>query len=125
MISRVCKSAKTAKTIALENAVDMAIAIGIQVKKLQTGKVMEEPVPIRGYTDSASLIESIRSTKPVDEGPMRLNVERLKDHIKMKFVTEYKWVPTNMQLADPLTKTKVDPTLLRRVLKTGFWKKPE
>jgi len=40
-------------------------------------------------------------------------------------VGKYKWVPTNDQMADPLTKAKVDPTNLRRTLKTGYLKSPE
>jgi len=33
--------------------------------------------------------------------------------------------PTHLQMADPLTKAKVDTTELRKTLRTGFLKKPE
>jgi len=116
---------KTAETIALEDATDMAIGIGRQLKQIITGKVQQIPVPIRSYSDSGLLIESLKSTKPVDEQPIRLHVERLKDHKKKGFVTGYKWVPTTDQLANPLTKAKAVQTELRRVLKTGRFKRPE
>jgi hypothetical protein len=125
IIPRVCKSVKTAETVALEDATDMAIGIGRQLKQVITGKVQAIPVPIWSYSDSKALIESTKSTKPVDEQPMRMHIERLKDHIKKGFVTGYKWVPTTDQLADPLTKAKAPTIELRRVLKTSNLKRPE
>jgi len=125
VINRACKLVKTTETIALEDGTNMAIGLGRQLKQIMTGKVEEIPVPIWGSSDSGSLIESLKSTKQVDEHPMRMHVERLKNHKHKGFVTGYKWVPTNEQMADPLTKAKADSTKLRQVLKTGYLKKPE
>jgi hypothetical protein len=125
VINRACKSAKSAETIALEDGIDMAIGMGRQLQQIITGKVQEIPVPIMGYSDSGSLIESLRSTKPVDEHPMRMHVDRLKNHKEKGFATGYKWVPTQDQLADALTKSKITPFNIRRVLKSGCLKKPE
>jgi hypothetical protein len=125
VINRACISVKTAEMIALEDGSDMAIRLGWQLKQIITGKVDEIPVPIWSCTDSESLIESLRSTKQVDEQPMRMHVERLKNHRDKGFVQGYKWVPTNEQMADSLTKAKVDPAGLRKVLKTGYLKRPE
>ena len=61
LISRVCKSAKSAETLALENAMDSAICIG-RLRQIQTGMVYEKPAAIHAFTDSASLVESIKST---------------------------------------------------------------
>jgi hypothetical protein len=124
-ITRVCKSAISAETLALENAIDLAIGIGRQLKQLQTGERQEQPVPIKAFTDSESLTESIKSTKQVDEGSMRLHVERLKDFLIHKDIQSITWVPTHAMLADVLTKDKVDPTPLIRTLKTGLAKPPE
>ncbi len=116
---------KTAETVALEDALDMAIGIGRQVVQIQTGLIQDTPIPIRAYTDSNSLIESLKSTKQVEEGPTRPNVARIKYHLKQHLVSEIKWVPTHLQLADPLTKAKADPTALKKVLKSGFLKRPD
>ena len=116
---------KTAETIALEDATDMAIGLGRQSKQIQTSKIDAIPAPIWSCTDSGALVESLKSTKQVDEQPMRLGVARLKDHREKGFVKGYKWVPTNDQLADPLTKAKIDPSNLRRVLRTGTLIRPE
>jgi len=124
LISRVCKSAKSTETIALENAMDTAIGIGRQLHQIQTGMVYEKPAPIHSFTDSASLVESVRSTKQVDEGSMRLHVERIKDHLLSQNIESITWIPTDKMLADPLTKLKADATNLTTVLRTGVWKKP-
>ena len=86
--------------------------------------VYEKPAPIECFTDSASLVESIRSTKQVDEGSMRLHVERIKDHLQSQNVEKVIWIPTDKMLADPLTKLKADSANLTEVLKTGIWRKP-
>ena len=93
-IARVCRSAKTAETIVMESAVDMAICIGRQLNQVRTGVAAEDPGKIVVCSDSKSLILSLDSTKQVEEGSMRLNIERLRDHRDHGNVTEYKWVPT-------------------------------
>jgi len=45
--------------------------------------------------------------------------------MKHNLVTEIKWVPTHLQMADPLTKAKVDTTELRKALRKGFLRIPE
>jgi len=75
LISRVCKSAKSTETKALVNAMDTAIGIGRQLCQIQTGMMYEKPAPIHSFTNSASLVESVRLTKQVDEGSMRLHVK--------------------------------------------------
>ena len=109
----------------MKNAINLAIGSGRQLKQLQTGERHEQPVPIKVFTDSESLTESIKSTKQVDEGSMRLHVERLKDFLIHKDIQSITWVPTYAMLADVLTKNKVDPTPLIRTLKTEFTKPPE
>ena len=103
----------------------MAIGHGRQLVQIITGEVQDIPVPIWRYSDSGSLIESLKSTKKVDEHPMRVHIERLKNHKDKGCVSGYKWVSTHDQLADALTKSKVPVDKLRKVLKTGYLKRPE
>ncbi len=123
-LARVCKSAKTAETMAMENAADTAIGLGRQLNQIRTGKVTSDAGRIIVCTDSKSLIESVNSTKQVDEAPMRLNVAHLKDMKEKGDIMEFKWVPTEDMLADALTKQRVDPTILKKVLRTGYLKHP-
>ncbi len=108
----------------MENAADTAIGLGRQLNQIQTGKVTPNPGKIIVCTDSKSLLESLNSTKQVDEAPMLLNVARLKDMRYKGDIKQFKWVPTKDMLADALTKQKVDPTILKKVLRTGTLKNP-
>ena len=123
-LARVCKSAKTAETHAMENAADTAIGLGKQLNQIRTGAITSDPGKIIVCTDSKSLIESLNSTKQVDEAPMRMNVACLKDMKANGDITEFKWVPTEDILADALMKQRVDPTILKKVLRTGHLKHP-
>jgi len=62
-LARVCKSAKTAETMAMENAADTAIGLGRQLNQIRTGQVTSDAGKIIVCTDSKSLIESLNSTK--------------------------------------------------------------
>ena len=55
---------------------------------------------------------------------MRMNVARLKDMRDNGDIKAFKWVPTEDMLADALTKQRVDPTILKKVLRTGYLKYP-
>jgi len=84
VIARVCKSAKSAETCALEDAIDTSINIGRQVHQIRTGRIEDKSCKIVAMTDSKGLIDSLGSTKQVSEGRMRLNVHRIKEYLKLK-----------------------------------------
>jgi len=120
VIARVCKSAKSAETCALEDAIDSAINIGRQVHQIRTGKIEDKSCKIIAMTDSKGLVDSLSSTKQVSEGRMRLNVARIKEYLRLKEIAMVKWVPTTHMLADSLTKSRADPS--RFVQSAGDWK---
>ena len=119
VIARVCKSAKSAETCALEDVLDSAINIGQQVHQIRTGRIEDKSCRIIGKTDSKGLVESLRSTKQVTEGRMRLNIARIKEYLDLKEVEKIQWVPTTMMLADSLTKARADSNRLIQLLETG------
>ena len=100
VIARVCKSAKSAETCALEDAIDTTINIGQQVHQIRTRKIEDKSCRIVAMTDSKGLVDSLVSTKQVLEGRMRLNVARIKEYLKLKEIAMVKWVPTTHMLAD-------------------------
>ncbi len=106
IIMRVGKPAKMAE----ENAVSMTICM--QLNQIKTRGAAENPRRMVVCSDSKSLIGSLSSTTQASKGPMRLNIEHLKDFRDHGEVTEFKWVPTGDMLADALTKQRVDPAIL-------------
>ena len=118
-IRRVCKSVKTAETLALEEAVDAAINLSRQIHQMITGNKEEKGIPVRAFTDSQSLVDSVESCKQVVEGAMRLVVEKIKEHVQDGHVKEITWVRGARNWADGLTKKTVDMTGLIAILESG------
>ena len=54
--------------------------------------------------DSQGLKDSLNSTKMVEEKMMRPTIQSLKDLITCRQIGEFRWVPTDLCLADVLTK---------------------
>ena len=118
-IRRVCKSVKTAETLALEEAIDAAINLSRQINQLVTGRKEEKGIPVRAFTDSKSLVDSMGSCKQVVEGAMRLVVEKLKEHVKEGHVKEIVWIEGARNWADGFTKKNVDMSELVNILEQG------
>ena len=73
----------------------------------------EKRVKVEGYTDSKPLLESIASTKIVENKFLIAEVNALKKLLEDQIVQCYIWVKTEDQLADVLTKNMVEPTKFR------------
>ena len=91
------------------------------IYEIYTGVKSGGQLPVTIYMDSATLIESIHSTVPVERKTIRHVVQGLKDNIARGEVQEYKWVDTKMMLADILTKDSVKSDTLMDVLKTAHF----
>ena len=110
---------KTAETLALEEAIDAAINLSRQINQLVTGRKEEKGIPVRAFTDSKSLVDSMGSCKQVVEGAMRLVVEKLKEHVKEGHVKEIVWIEGTRNWADGFTKKNVDMSELISILELG------
>ena len=76
-------------------------------------------VPIIGITDSKSLWDNIQSSSQADDLKLRREVASIREQLELKEVNEIKWTPTNLQLADCLTKGSAPSELLIKVLTSG------
>ena len=106
-IPRICRSAKAAETRALDDGVDDAINISRVIKEIYTGSInLKEPnqIPVYALIDSKSVWENLHSTKQCEEKLLRNTIASLKELIEVGYVNSINWVPTELQLADCLTK---------------------
>ena len=90
VIDKVAKDIKTAKTIALEPAIDDAIHLKNLLMEIYSGKVKEYSIPIIVNEDSLSLVKSIYSTKKVKRKTMRVVVAIVRQHLKRKRISDIK-----------------------------------
>ena len=70
-IAQVCQSLKAAETRSLSKTVYDAVPCSRAVHEIHTGERGEKQIPVTCVTDSQSLLDSISSTKQIDEKLLR------------------------------------------------------
>ena len=115
-IHRVVKSTIAAETMALYDAADYAFYLG---KLLQEVTRCATPYPIVCYVDNRSLCENLTSTKSVTEKRLRIDIAALREMLEKKEISNVRWVPTEYQIADVLTKTGKSSQQLNNLMKNG------
>ena len=61
-------------------------------------------LPVKIFTDSISLLESIGSSKQIEEKMLRNSIADFKEDLEQGLVKSYNWLETKEMLADVLTK---------------------
>ena len=119
-ISQVCRSAKAAETRSIVDGLDDAVYIARIVAEIYTTKRGENQIPVTLVTDSQSTLDSIFSTKQVDEKLMRPLIQWVKQCMDSNWLQEVRWCDTKLIPADMLTKAGLP--IVRNVMemmKTG------
>ena len=86
-IPTVCKSAKDAETRAADKCSEKAIYIARAVKELFTGERGESQIKVDMLTDSMPLLDSLNSTKQVDNKLLRPLIKYMKSCLDAKMIT--------------------------------------
>jgi hypothetical protein len=102
-IDRVCHSTKSAETRSMLNLTDTATFTASQMKQMLFGEEGAK-IPVKLYTDSKPLLESISSTHQIDEKQLRNTITDMKDMLQDGRVSSFSWLDTRDMIADTLTK---------------------
>ena len=114
-IPTVCKSAKDAETRATDKCSEESIYIARAMKELITGERGENQMKVDMLTDSKPLLDSLNSTKQVENKLLRPLIKYMKQCLDAKMITSMRWCDTKVCLADVLTKTS--SPLIKSVMK--------
>ena len=74
--------------------------------------------PVKILTDSKSFIDHLATKNIISDKRMRIDMARIREMLSLNEI-EVGFVPTEKQLADPLTKVGASVVQLRTVLQTG------
>ena len=74
-----------------------------QVSQLLYG-TLSNRIPIKIFTDSIPLLESIGSTKQIEEKMLRNSITDFKEDLQYQRISSFSWLATGEMLADILTK---------------------
>ena len=67
--------------------------------------------------DNKSLVDAIYSSKGVDDRRLRVDIAVIRDMLDRNELNEVSWIPTKLQVADPLTKREACTTQLCAALR--------
>ena len=81
--------------------------------------IPHKTIPIIAYADNKSVIEAVHSTKLVDDKRFRVDIVAISESLTRTEVSEIKWYPGNIHLADCMTKRRAAGYNLLNVLKDG------
>ena len=123
-IGRICRSVKSAETRSLEDGLDEAVNIARIISEVYSGKIdLKHPnqIPVVAKIDNKSLWENLYNTRQCEEKLLRNTVAGIKELMDLGIVKAVDWVPTDLQLADCLTKKGTDKKAdwLMRVARTN------
>ena len=112
-IKRVCRSTLAAEAMALVEGLEECLYLKEVLRELGI-----DP-SILAFTDSKSLRDSIYSTKLADDKRLRIDIASLQQLCEQKKIEEIKWCPSEMMLANVLTKRGASATQLLDVMRLG------
>ena len=121
-ISHVCHSAKEAETRSVMKLVDTAVYLSEQLGVLLYG-TSKQRIPVKIYTDSKPLLDSISSTKQVEQKLLRNTMTDLKKKLESNIVSQYSWIETKAMTADILTKEGGDVENILEVVRSNIFRK--
>ena len=113
-LPRVAKSSLAAETQSIAESGDMASFAAEMIKEVFA---IESP-PVKILTDSKSFIDHLATKNIISDKRMRIDMARIREMLSLNEI-EVGFVPTDKQLADPLTKIGASVVQLRTVLQTG------
>ena len=100
----VCKSAKAAETRSIDKVIEDGIYIARCVREIYTGERGEAQIGVDPVTNSKPLIDSIESTKQIDDKLLRPLIKSMKQMLDAQMVSSIRWCDTHVMVADVLTK---------------------
>ena len=121
-IQNVCHSAKEAETRNILKNVDLAVYLSAQLSLLLFGE-SESKIPVKVYTDSKPLLDSIASSKQVEQKLLRNTMTDLKKKLEVGDVASYSWIETKAMTADVLTKEGGDTENILEVVRENSFRK--
>ena len=113
-IRRVVHSTIAAECLSAVEVAETCIYLGRIIQEL-IGKE-SRLIPIHIFCDNKSLIDQIHSTTSVENKRLRIDISVLRDMHHNGEIQQFKWVPTDIQVANALTKKGCSSFYLSQIL---------
>ena len=116
-IKRVVRSTIAAEALSLQEELEC----GFYYRKIFEDilGISNKTIPIIAYVDNKSVIEAVYSTKLVDDKRLRIDIAAISESLSRDEVSEIKWCPGKIHLADCMTKRGASGYNVLNVFKEG------
>ena len=99
------------------NGFDTAAALKVLLDQLEpnagVNNSLKSAVPMVIYTDSQSLYDSLVSLNTTTEKRLLIDLHLLRQAYERREIAEVRWIPTEQNSADALTKEKPTPAMVQ------------
>ena len=114
-LNRVTKSPLASETMELAEAADAGFLIASMTKEVFG---LEVPPTIECLTDSLSLTEFLKTSHIIQDTRLRVDIARIREMLELNEI-QVKWVCSENQIADPMTKAGASANKLLKALRDG------
>ena len=111
-LKRICTSTLSAEALAAIEAVSAALFF----RQLVMEVLLLKKLALRVLTDNKSLVDTIALITVINDKRLRIDVASLRESFQLDFVEGLYWIPSPLNLANPLTKQGASNTYLFDVL---------
>ena len=117
-IRRVVKSTLASEALALSDGVDNAFSLASLAGEIIFG-VKKKQIPIHCHVDNNDLVQAIHSKKNVSDKRLRIEINSMKEMIAREEISKIRWIESQKQIANALTKKDADTSLILQCIKIG------
>ena len=113
-IKRIVNSTLSAECLIGVEATETAVMIRTKLEEMLC--YPPKSIPISILCDAKSVVESVHKTTSVTNKRMQIEINMIREMIEDSTISEFRWIPTKMQIANALTKTGASTDEIKRVL---------
>ena len=124
-IRRVVHSTLAAECLAAVDAAEASVYLSTCLQELlcvasqSTSEKNKRPslIPVSIICDNKSLVDAVHTTTAVENKRLRISISVLRDMLKNNDIREFRWINTDLQVANALTKSGCSSLYLLKILR--------
>ena len=124
-IRRATNSTLAAECIAAVETAESCFHLQTLIQELLDKGNDSQKVPIHIFCDNRSLVDAVHTSTAVKNKRLQIEVGILREMLKKSEIEEFRWISTNLQIANPLTKAGCSCETLYQILKGNLSFRPE
>ena len=115
-IKRVVKSTLAAECLAAIESAESCVLLCTIFKELLSCQANSSSIDVIVFCDNRNLVDSVHSTTSIEDRRLLIDVCVLRDMVSNGEINNFSWIPTDLQIANCLTKQGASTNNLLKVL---------